>query len=92
MKRLFLPLLLLAATGVQAQDKLYSDLFPLGQVTLLDSPFKHACDVNVSTLLQYDTDRLLAPFLKEAGLPPKARVSRTGQTLTDMSEGIISLP
>lgn len=71
MKRLFLPLLLLAATGVQAQDKLYSDLFPLGQVTLLDSPFKHACDVNVSTLLQYDTDRLLAPFLKEAGLTPK---------------------
>ena len=54
-----------------AQDKLYPNTFPLRQVKLLDGPFKQACDLNVDVLLQYDTDRLLAPFLKEAGLTPK---------------------
>ena len=57
-----------------AQDKLYPNTFPLSEVTLLDGPFKHAQDLNVGVLLQYDTDRLLAPFLKEAGLPMKADV------------------
>lgn len=37
-----------------------------------DSPFKHACDLNIDVLLQYDTDRLLAPFLREAGLSGKS--------------------
>lgn len=60
--------------GASAQDKLYSNTFPLSQVQLLDGPFKHACDLNVEVLLQYDVDRLLAPFLKEAGLPPKGEV------------------
>ena len=64
--------LLLSATGY-AQNKLYSDEFPLGDVTLLDGPLKHAQDLNVQTLLQYDCDRLLAPYRKEAGLEPKAR-------------------
>ena len=62
---------LLAITGVNAQDKLYSNTFPLCDVKLLDGPFKHACTLNIKVLLQYDTDRLLAPYLKEAGLPPK---------------------
>ena len=55
-----------------AQDKLYADEFPLGDVTLLDGPLKHARDLNIQTLLQYDCDRLLAPYRKEAGLEPKA--------------------
>lgn len=45
-----------------AQDKLYSNTFSLGEVKLLDGPFKHACDLNVDVLLKYDVDRLLAPF------------------------------
>ena len=57
-----------------AQDKLYPNTFPLSEVTLLDGPFKHAQDLNVSVLLQYDMDRLLAPFFKEAGLLMKAEV------------------
>lgn len=76
-KLLWLPLLLLCCcceNEVFAQDKLYSNTFPLSQVKLLDGPFKHACDLNVEVLLQYDVDRLLAPFLKEAGLPPKGEV------------------
>ncbi len=57
----------------QAQEKLYHDEFPLGDITLLDGPLKHAQDLNVQTLLKYDVDRLLAPYRKEAGLEPKAK-------------------
>src|SRR6478735_1937237 len=56
---------------VCAQQKLYPNEFNLSDVTLLDSPFRHARDLNIKTLLQYNTDRLLAPYLKEAGLTPK---------------------
>lgn len=58
--------------GVQSQDKLYENTFSLSDVKLLDGPFKHALEVNIDVLLQYDVDRLLAPFLREAGLPAKA--------------------
>jgi hypothetical protein len=57
----------------EAQDKLYADEFPIGDVTLLDGPLKKARDLNVKTLLQYDCNRLLAPYRKEAGLEPKAK-------------------
>ena len=60
-------------TKVHAQDKLYPNEFPLSQITLLDSPLKHARDLNIETLLKYDCDRLLAPYRKEAGLQPKAK-------------------
>ncbi|MBO4564638.1 MAG: glycoside hydrolase family 127 protein [Bacteroidaceae bacterium] len=65
--------LCLTAMVGSAQDKLYSDEFPLGDITLLDGPLKHARDLNIETLLKYDVDRLLAPYLKEAGLTPKAK-------------------
>lgn len=61
------------ANNANAQDKLYSDEFPLGDVTLLDGPLKNAREVNIRTLLKYDCDRLLAPYRKEAGLTPKAK-------------------
>ena len=56
----------------KAQDRLYKNTFSLSDVELLDGPFKHALDLNTQVLLEYDMDRLLAPFLKEAGLAPKA--------------------
>src|SRR5690554_1819688 len=62
----------IAGTQLSAQEKLYSNAFELNDVRLLDSPFKHATDLNTEILLQYDVDRLLAPFLKQAGLPAKA--------------------
>ena len=65
--------LLALATMACAQDKLYADEFPLGDVTLLDGPLKKARDLNIETLLKYDCDRLLAPYRKEAGLTPKAK-------------------
>ena len=64
-------MVLLLGTGAAAQDKLYRDEFPLDAVKLLDGPLKHARDLNISVLLQYDCDRLLAPYRKEAGLEPR---------------------
>ena len=61
----------LFALHAEAQDRLYNDEFPLGDVTLLDGPLKTARDLNIKTLLQYDCDRMLAPYRKEAGLTPK---------------------
>lgn len=46
--------------------------FEIEDVTLLDGPFKHATELNVKSLLNYEPDRLLAKFRKEAGLEPKA--------------------
>ncbi|MDR0645325.1 MAG: glycoside hydrolase family 127 protein, partial [Treponema sp.] len=75
----------IALTGCQTSEEFPSpppgpgieteaELFSLREVRLLDGPFKTACDLNVETLLRYDVDRLLAPFLKEAGLTPKGEL------------------
>ena len=64
---------LLAATGASAQDKLYPNEFPLGDVTLLDGPLKTARDLNLEVLMKYEVDRMLAPYRKEAGLEMKAK-------------------
>ena len=74
MRKTFTILLFIcAATGINAQDKLYPNEFPLSQITLLEGPLKHARDLNIETLLKYDCDRLMAPYRKEAGLTPKAK-------------------
>ncbi|MEO6232568.1 MAG: glycoside hydrolase family 127 protein [Ferruginibacter sp.] len=69
---LFICVALLCTTAI-AQDKLYSNEFSLADVKLLESPFKHARDLNIEVLLKYDVDRLLSPYRKEAGLPEKAK-------------------
>ena len=66
----------LAMGSAEAQDRLYADEFPLSDLTLLDGPLKRARDLNIQTLLKYDNDRLLAPYLKEAGLQPKGQSYR----------------
>ncbi|GAB2808161.1 glycoside hydrolase family 127 protein [Ferruginibacter profundus] len=65
--------LLLVCCAANAQDKLYNNEFPLADVQLLDGPFRHARDLNIKVLLEYDVDRLLAGYRKEAGLPEKAK-------------------
>ena len=45
--------------------------FPLSRVQLLNGPFKAAQETDLQYMLQLDPDRLLAPFLKEAGIPPR---------------------
>lgn len=47
--------------------------FPLSYVRLLDSPFKHAEELNEKYVMAHDPDRILAPFLIDAGLKPKAQ-------------------
>ena len=74
MKKLALFLLAAAwAVAGQAQDRLYADEFPLGDVKLLDGPLQRARDLNIRTLLQYDCDRLLAPYRIQAGLEPRKK-------------------
>ena len=70
-KFIFALALAVAPFCAYAQSVLYSNEFPLQDVKLLDSRFKDAMNLNVETLLSYDTDRLLAPYFKEAGLQPK---------------------
>lgn len=60
-----------AAMSVCGQSVLYPNEFDLSDVKLHESRFADAQSLNVKTLLSYDTDRLLAPFMKAAGLEPK---------------------
>ena len=46
--------------------------YALSDVELLDSPFQHAQELDKKYLLDLNADRLLHPFLREAGLEPKA--------------------
>ena len=71
---MFLIALFVLQLQTLAQEKLYLNEFPLSDVKLLDGPFKHAQDLNIHVLLEYDMDRLIAPFRKEAGLPEKAKL------------------
>lgn len=71
-KTIALALSLGIAINSFAQDKLYSDEFALSDVVITSGPLKHARDLNISVLLKYDVDRLLAPYRKEAGLKAKA--------------------
>lgn len=47
-------------------------LFPLEDVRLLESPFKRAQELDLAYVLAMDANKLLAPYLREAGLKPKA--------------------
>jgi DUF1680 family protein len=71
-KLLFAVIVFFAFAGTSAKGQAYSNTFHASEVVLLDGPFKHARDLNIQHLLQYDVDRLLAPYRKEAGLEPRA--------------------
>ena len=70
MKRLFglLVLTVCISIGVQAQSKLYPHLFDLSEVTLGDGVFRNALLLNNEVLMQYDVDRLLTPYVRQAGI------------------------
>lgn len=57
-----------AGEGVQKR----AEYFPVSAVRLTSGPFKTAQQRGIEYLLALDPDRLLAPYLKEAGLEPKA--------------------
>ena len=58
----------MCCVAVHSQHVLYQSQFDLQQVTLLPSVFKNAQDNNYSVLLKYDVDRLLTPYVRQAGL------------------------
>ena len=69
---LLLPAFLTIAISAEAQLPDKVKCFPVSQVRLTESPFKNAQDLDICYLLGLNPDRLLAPYRKEAGLPPKA--------------------
>jgi uncharacterized protein len=46
--------------------------FELNSITLLEGPFHRAQEASLRYILEMDVDRLLAPFIREAGLTPLA--------------------
>lgn len=67
-----LAILITAALDAGAQIPAKVENFKAGDVILTESMFKHAEEMDLQYLLGIDPDRLLAPYLKEAGLEPKA--------------------
>lgn len=55
-----------------AGQNMVQQKFPLNEVRLLESPFLQAETADLKYMMQLDPDRLLAPYLREAGLPAKA--------------------
>lgn len=74
MKRLFPAILLFVifVTGCEKSAPDHLQTFPLSAVTLLDSPFLEAQDTDAEYIAELDPDRLLAPYLIDAGIEPKA--------------------
>ena len=68
----FILALVLSTLLGKAQNAPQVSYFPLQNVKLLDSPFLQAQQTDLHYILALDPDRLLAPFLREAGLQPKA--------------------
>ena len=64
--------LLAFSQNLRAQSDIYPEHFDLDEVTLLDGPLKTAMDINNKLLLEYDADRLLTPFIRQAGLSKKS--------------------
>ncbi|MDT3402095.1 glycoside hydrolase family 127 protein [Mucilaginibacter terrae] len=56
----------------QVKSTAVLESFPLSSVRLLSSPFKEAQQTDMKYMLSLNPDRLLAPYLREAGLKPKA--------------------
>ena len=61
-------IVIISVVTATAQSELYPKHFDLEQVTLLEGPMKQAMDLNINTLLKYDVDRLLTPYIRQAGL------------------------
>ena len=74
MKQIIVTSLLAVCTilPAQGQQKTLVETFPISSVRLGDSQFLKNQQMDIHYLLGLDPDRLLAPYMKEAGLKPKA--------------------
>lgn len=73
-----------ACTSVETETE-HLQPFHLSDVSLTDGPLLHASELNEQYILEHDPDRLLAPFLIDAGLEPKAE--RYGNWESDGLDG-----
>lgn len=71
-KTYFLSLFVCLATTVMFGQQTKLETFKLQDVSLEEGPFRHAMLVDLDYILELNPDKLLAPFLREAGLEPKA--------------------
>ncbi|MBO4215359.1 MAG: glycoside hydrolase family 127 protein [Bacteroidaceae bacterium] len=58
----------LCVQDAAAQSEIYPQHFNLSEVTLLNGPMKTMMETNDKLLLEYDADRLMTPFIRQAGL------------------------
>jgi len=72
MKRLIIGLFSIGSLYVRAQQQV--EMFPLDQVSVTSGMFKQASETDFNYIQKLNPDRLLAPFLREAGLKPKAKL------------------
>ncbi|WP_375436366.1 beta-L-arabinofuranosidase domain-containing protein [uncultured Hymenobacter sp.] len=72
MKGKFLLLTIWLAPALSLGQAVKLQSFPVSAVRLLDSPFQEAQQTDLAYMLALNPDRLLAPYLASAGLPPKA--------------------
>ncbi|MBP6182046.1 glycoside hydrolase family 127 protein [Flavobacterium sp.] len=70
-KSFWLGLVLVSTAAVYGQSSQLQS-FPLSSVRLLEGPFKAAQETDMNYILALDSDRLLAPYFKEAGIESKA--------------------
>ena len=68
----FILALIISISIGKAQTNHQVSYFSLQDVKLLSSPFLQAQQTDLHYILALDSDRLSAPFLREAGLTPKA--------------------
>ena len=75
---LFIILILVMGSCGQSENPVQEKIsykwqpFDIKDVKLLDGPLRHAMELNRRILLQYEPDRFLSNFRKEANLKPKA--------------------
>lgn len=73
MRKLYLlGLFFFASVGAEAGLPQKINTFPVSDVRLTSGMFKHAEDLDICYLMGLNPDRLLAPYMKEASLKPKA--------------------
>jgi len=80
-------LFLLLSSSCSQIEKSEINYFALSDIELLESPFNHSQQLNYDYVMAHDADRLLAPFLIDAGLTPKAE--RYGNWESDGLDGHI---
>lgn len=69
---IWLGLVLVSTAAVYGQSAQLQS-FPLSSIRLLESPFKAAQETDMKYILSLDADRLLVPYLREAGLESNSK-------------------